>query len=119
MLKVVEVSLITVQSIRGLLEALYARIPLKLSMVTTVNDDEWTVVYAHDRGYNGDEGTVLSWQESFCCRMMRGDWHLHWSCHRSTASIAGGSVAGGRPNDVGSEGRAQGRSVTAQTCRLP
>ncbi len=73
MLKVAEVSTLTVESIRGLLDTLYTRIPLKLWMVTTVNDDDWTIVYAHNRGYDADEGTVLSWRESFCCRMMKGE----------------------------------------------
>ena len=67
-----EVSPYTVESIRGLLQSLYTRIPLKLWMVTTVRGDVWKIIYAHDNGYDVAEGGELSWRESLCCRMMQG-----------------------------------------------
>lgn len=63
----------TVESIRTLLAGLHARIPLKLWMVTTVDDDDWRVVFAHNKGYDVNEGQLMSWRESFCCRMMKGE----------------------------------------------
>ena len=68
-----EISPTTVASIRSLLDALYARIPLKLWMVTTVHQDDWTIVYTHNKGYAVVEGDVLPWRESFCCRMIKGE----------------------------------------------
>jgi diguanylate cyclase (GGDEF)-like protein len=68
-----EISPTTVASIRSLLDALYTRIPLKLWMVTTVHNDEWTIVYTHNKGYAVEEGDVLPWRESFCCRMIKGE----------------------------------------------
>jgi diguanylate cyclase (GGDEF)-like protein len=59
--------------IRDQLEALSLRIPLKVWMVTRVNGDDWEVVYAHNRGYPVEEGQILRWQDSFCCRMMSNE----------------------------------------------
>ena len=63
----------TVRLIREQLEALSMRIPLKVWMVTSVSDDDWEVVYAHNRGYPVAEGQVFPWQDSFCCRMMANE----------------------------------------------
>ena len=59
--------------IRDQLEELSRRVPLQVWMVTTVHNDEWKVVYAHNRGYPITEGQTFDWQDSFCCRMMANE----------------------------------------------
>ncbi len=92
-----EVSPCTVESIRGLLQSLYTRIPLKLWMVTTVRGDVWKIIYAHDNGYDVAEGGELSWRESLCCRMMQGDGPQFATCVEDCAAYVDAPIRAQMP----------------------
>lgn len=59
-------------SSRAVLALLQERTDFDLWMVTKTVEEDWTVLYTENRGYDIDEGTVLRWSDSFCSRMIDG-----------------------------------------------
>ena len=61
------------QAHAALLANLRAFIPYALWMVTRLEDDDWVVLHSLDSGYGTKRGTVFSWGDTFCSRMVRGE----------------------------------------------
>lgn len=61
------------QAHAALLACLRTSIPYALWMVTRVEDDDWVVLHSIDSGYGTKRGTVFSWSDTFCSRMVMGE----------------------------------------------
>jgi diguanylate cyclase (GGDEF)-like protein len=57
----------------AVMRQLHERTGLDLWMITRTEGNDWIVLDAHDHGYGIAPGTVLSWSDSFCSRMVRGE----------------------------------------------
>lgn len=58
---------------RHALQFLQKKFGHDLWMVTRVDNNDWIILSAEDRGYGVREGSVLKWSDSFCSRMVRGE----------------------------------------------
>ncbi len=57
---------------KRILEFLQARFDFGLWMFTRVDEDDWRVLSANDRGYGVKEGDLFRWTHSYCKRMVEG-----------------------------------------------
>jgi diguanylate cyclase len=57
---------------RAILTYLHQRLGFALWMVTRVEGNDWIMLQVEDNGYGVEEGTVLSWADSFCSQMVQG-----------------------------------------------
>jgi len=55
----------TTGAVKTLLASLYARIPLKLWAICTVDGEDWRVIHLHDTGSGISQRQLLAWQADF------------------------------------------------------
>jgi diguanylate cyclase (GGDEF)-like protein len=58
---------------KAVLGLLHKRYGFNLWMLTRTEGDNWIILQAEDHGYNVKPGTTLSWAESFCIEMVKGN----------------------------------------------
>ncbi len=72
---------------KAVLDFLHKRYGFDLWMLTRVEGDNWIILQAEDHGYHVTPGTTLSWAESFCIEMVRGNGPPHCSRFKSGSGL--------------------------------
>lgn len=60
-------------AVQAVLDYLQQQLGFQLWMFTRVEENDWWVLTASDRGYGVQAGDVFRWSDSFCSRMVKGD----------------------------------------------